>query len=365
MIFFSCNNDIVPGWEREIESVDDMLEAFSNEINVNAEIFIEDSLNLLRPFRFKFFSNYLIINDKTDGFVYSIYDLDDEKFIGRFIKRGKGPNEYLSPYLFNFGSDSIGIIDEFHPNRLAIYSEAKIIEGNSVPDRSIQLYSRNKGDVISRCFAENDRLIATGQFKESRFIVYNKAGVIQDEFGNYANVNSDVDIDNYQLGFIFNGHEIVRSNLALSKIACLDKYSLTIYDRRNDTNSFQNRFNLSWSIANVKEATYKQGKPYVVRMGKGAKVGAGNLASTDKFLFFPFSKLELEQTAKQGIRDYFEYILVMDWNGEPIAKLNIEKRIQFPLEVDISGSYLYSTHVDTETGLPQIIRYDIGFLSQL
>jgi hypothetical protein len=52
----------------------------------------------------------------------------------------------------------------------------------------------------------------------------------------------------------------------------------------------------------------------------------------------------------------------LNWDGVPIAKMLLDKAIQFPLETDQEGKYLYSIHIELKTGFPQIIRYDISSL---
>jgi hypothetical protein len=209
----------------------------------------------------------------------------------------------------------------------------------------------------------NKLLLTTGQFKQNRFKMYDIDGSAKYSFGTYPLVSSKVATDNYHLGYIYGGNEDVASNSQSDKFACLARGSLSIYNFNNKLDTCLQTFSIQWYTEKIKEATYKNGKAYVVRVGNGLKVGAGNLAANDKYLFFPFSKNEYMELTQQGIReDFFDYILVMDWNGSPVAKLKLNKRIKFPLEIDKEGNYLYSTHTDTNTGFPQVVRFDIRFL---
>ena len=58
----------------------------------------------------------------------------------------------------------------------------------------------------------------------------------------------------------------------------------------------------------------------------------------------------------------YKFILVTNWDGEPVAKILLDKAIHFPLQVDKDGKYLYAIHTDLKTGFAQILRYDISFL---
>lgn len=349
----------------EIVDIDDMFNSFKKEIDVKVEVFLNDTVQLRKPFLFKICKDYIIIYDKDDSTFYSVYDMQKKVFICRFLRRGRGPDEYLQPSINNFGEDSIMVVDKMSSSNIAIYSIGKIIKGDNLPDRIIKLEKADEGDVIKTCFFFNNSLLVTGQFIRGRYHIFNLNGGIQKIFGSYPTVNSKVDYDNLHLGYIFGSSETIQSNSQYSKIACITKSALTIFNYDNKVDSFNRTFNLKWYTPEIMEATYKNGKPYVLRRGNGAKIGAGNLAANDKYLFFPFSKYEVQEIIKQGVHDYYGYIFVTDWNGNPLARLKLDKRIHFPLEIDVKGTHLYSTHVDPKSGFAQIVKIDIKVLNDL
>ena len=362
-MFISCkgekNNS---GWESEVEDINELFNSFEEETNVQTEIFLNDTVNLLRPFYFRICQNFLIVRDSDDSTYLSIYDIETKSFLKRFLKKGKGPNEYLNPYFNNFGEDSIMVLDASMASTISIFSVNSILVGNNTPDRIIHLKKDKDQDITNKCFFVNNSLIGTGLFDSGRYCIYDLNGNILKKFGSFPKVISRVNYDNYHLGYIFSSREVIRGNSQFTKIASVAQSSFSIYSYDNKIEAFDQSFSLNWYTQEIGEATYKDGKPYVARNGVGAKIGAGDLVVNDKYLFFPFSKDEFIELVKQGIHDYYGYIFIFDWDGNPVAKLKLDKRIQFPLEFDSNGKKLYSTHIDTKTGFAQIVSIDVSFL---
>ncbi|MDW3191970.1 MAG: BF3164 family lipoprotein [Cytophagales bacterium] len=345
------------------ETAEEFLEAFEQEINLESEIFIDDTVSLLRPFYFRLLENYFVFIDQNDAHHGSIYDPKSKEIICRILQNGKGPNEYVNPKIHVL-EDKLVVIDEANIPKLHYFSKEGLLSCKNEPDTTILLKRPKSDDQISNFFTlDREKIIATGSFSQGRYHYFNESGNFENSFGEYPYVQSQVEYDNRHLGFIFEGRESLQFSSKLSKLASISRSTLSLFDYNSTTKIFEQSLMLNWHTPIIKEATYKDGKPYVIRIGNGAIVGAGNLAANDDFLFFPFCKDEFREMSRQGIRDFYNYILVMNWEGEPVARLKLDKRIQFPLEIDESGRHLYSTHVDLEKGFTQILEFDIGFLS--
>jgi hypothetical protein len=352
------------GWEADVENIDDLCNAFKKEINIDAEIFIDDTTRLLRPSSLVVLKGYMVIYDRYGDYIFSVFDMKNKSLIGRFLQQGKGPDEYLHPRLISYGTDSIMVLDSYK-QKIAIYSLKKVENCDNIPDRVISFTHTNPSDAVNKAYYFNKSLFTTGQFKQGRYSMYDTNGSAKYSFGTYPSVSSKVPTDNYHMGFIYGANEDVESSSQLDKIACLTESSLSIYKFDNQVDTFSQIFNIQWHSESVMEATYRNGKPYVIRFGKGRKVGAGHLAANDKYLFFPFSSDDPNELREQGISGgYYDYIFVMDWNGFPVAKLKLNMRIKYPLEMDKEGNYLYSIYTDTDTGFLQVVRFDISFLNK-
>ena len=301
------------------------------------------------------------VSNEFKNKVYLVYNMDNKKFICRMISVGKGPNEFLRADAFRFDENSVMFLDMYR-NKVQIFSLDNIGNCDVTPYKKFKLLRKNTGDVVYSCFYFNNFLIGSGLFKKDRFCIFSIDGVAHKTFGDFPEVKFNGEYDNYHLGYVFSSIVDFGSNSQSKKIAYTSNNSLSIYSYSAKKDEFNKTFDVQWYIPKIKEATYNNGKPSVLQFGNGLTIGAGNLAVTKKYLFFPFSKNEYIDSYKLGYADYFGYIFVMDWDGNPIARLKLDKRIMFPLEIDKEEQYLYSTHTDLETGLPQIVRFDISFL---
>lgn len=349
---------------KEIESVNDMLNAFDKEIKLNAEIYINDSTNLLEPFSLNIFGNYLLVNDigDSEGNLLSVYNMDNKKFIGRMCRRGNGPNEFLGFRMNVYEKDSLLVLDPYK-KRALIYSKNEIEMCRNEPVRIISFQSPKSGEQISQCYLFNDKVICSGQFNEGRFQIYDKNGRFLDEFGDYPFVSfNETQIDNLQLGYVFGSDVSFCNDTAFKKMACVNSSTFSMYDY-NGENKFSNKIDIQWFKPKIGEAIYKDGKPYVTMSAKDCMVGAGNMVAGKEYIFFTFSNYSVYEIISKGINDPLNIILVLNWEGEAVAKLRLSKAVRFPLVIDNDENYLYSIHTDLQTGFPQIVRYDISFLN--
>lgn len=351
-------------WEKEVKTVDDMFRIFNNEIKIKAETYIDDSIHLLNPFNIKIIGSFILIQDvgnSTEG-VISVYDMTNKQFMGRMLSYGKGPNEFLDLRMNSYGNDTLLALDPLKKSA-QLFGINSITTSNGIPNRIIKFQTPNKGEQIDQCFLFENKLVCSGKFQKGFFQTYDTNGKFLNEFDEYPKVNfNNKQIDNFQLGFVFGSSISFSENYQMSKIACLGTSTLSLYDYSKNKGEFVKFFFAQWFLPAVKEATYKNGKPYVVRNANDCMEGAGNLAANDRYLFFPFSSYSIADIIKNGNEDNFNYIFVTNWNGVPVAKLTLDKAIRPPLEIDKDGKFLYSVHTDLKTGFAQIIRYDISFL---
>lgn len=364
LIFIASCKTIPEDWEKEIKSVDNMFRTFHKEITVSAETYISDSIRLLDPFAIKIIDDYMLIKGSgrsADGIV-SAYDMTNKRFIGKMINNGKGPNEFLGVRMNAFGKDTLLVLDPYKKSA-QLFGINEIKKCSAIPARSVKFQSPNKGEQISQCYLFNDHLICSGEFQKERFQVYNTKGGFLNGFGEYPQVNfSENKIDNIQLGYVFGSDVSFVWNSQNSKIACINKSTLSIYDYNKNKDEFMIDFFVQWFSPKIGEATYKDGKPYVTRSAKECWAGAGNLAANNKYIFFPFSNYRISDLLKGGIENEYQFIFVSKWDGKPVARLKLDKPIHFPLEIGKDGKHLYSIHTDIKSGFDQIVRYEVSFL---
>ena len=351
-------------WEKEVKSVDDMLRIFDNEVKLSAEIYIDDTIHLLNPYKIKITNNYLLVQDigRSEGGILSVFDMTNKQFVGKMLNYGNGPNELLGLRMNSYGNDTLLALDPFKKTS-QLFGVSELRACNGIPFRSIKYQSPNKGEQIDQSYLFGNKLICSGQFQKGRFQVYDTKGMFLYEFGEYPKVNfGETQLDNIQLGSVFGASASFCNNSSISEMACLTTGTLSIYDYGKDKNEFVRNFFAQWFFLNVTEVKYMAGKPIVKGNPKKDMVGAGSIAANDKYMFFTFSDLTVSDIMNMENDNRYKFILVTNWDGEPVAKILLDKAIHFPLQVDKDGKYLYAIHTDIKTGFSQIIRYDISFL---
>lgn len=352
-------------WEKEVNSVDDMLRVFDKEVKLNAEIYIGDTIHLLNPFNIRIVNDYFLVENlgPAEGGILSLFDMTNSQFVGKMLNLGNGPNELLGLRMNLYGKDTLLALDPFKKTA-QLFGANELRACNGIPARTIKYRSPAKGEQVDQSYLFENQLICSGQFQKGRFQVYDTKGKFMHAFGEFPKVDfGGNQLDNIQLGSLSGGSASFGSNLQKSKIACLSGSSLSIFDYKKNKNEFLRNFYCQWSTLKIKEARYIGGKPVVLGDNKVSRVGAGKMVANDKYLFFTFSDLTVQDIMDLEHDNRYKYILVTNWNGEPVAKIILDKAIHFPLEVDKGGKYLYAIHTDLKTGFPQILRYDISFLN--
>ncbi|HCY41757.1 MAG TPA: hypothetical protein DHV48_10440 [Prolixibacteraceae bacterium] len=359
----SCESNS-KNWEIDIKSVDDMLRVFDNEVKLKAEIYIGDTIHLLNPFDIRIVNDYFLVQDigRSEGGILSVFDMTNKQFVGKMLNYGNGPNELLGLRMNLYGKDTLLALDPFKKTS-QLFGANELKACNGIPFRTIKYQSPNKGEQIDQSYLFENMLICSGQFQKGRFQLYNNKGQFIHQFGEFPNVNfGENQLDNIQLGSVFGASASFCGNSPRSQMACLTTGTLTIYNYRNDKNEFSRSFFCQWFSLKVTDARYIGGKPVVRGDNKANMVGAGKVVANDKYLFFTFSDFTISDIINMENDNRYKYILVTDWDGEPVAKIVLDKAIHFPLQIDKEGKYLYAIHTDLKTGFAQIIRYDISFL---
>lgn len=360
-----CKSKKYDHWELKVNNINDMLTSFDKEIDVEAEIFISDTINMLNPFSLKIIENYLLTENMIigNGKLVSVYDMNTKQYLGDFLSRGKGPNEFIQVRLCNYSNDTILALDIYRKEAL-LFSKTKIKRCDQFADRKISFKLNEKADQINQCFLDNknNQLICSGQFMNGRFQSFDTNGKFIKYFGIYPKASYNGKLDNYHLGYVYGTDASFASNVRQDKFACSERYALCIYEKSPD--SYNKLFEVQWAVSSIRDAAYKNGKPYVLRDGDDM-IGSGNLAATKNYVFAPFSNYSHRDVMKLGIENRYSHILVLDWNGTPIGKLKLDKEIQFPLEIDKEGKFLYGIHTDPLSGFSQIIRFNLNCLDEI
>jgi len=357
-VVLACENK--RDWTTQLNTPQEFINIFPQEFKINAEIHIDDTINLLNPFSVETLGSLLWVrNQGTSGTkLISVFDINSKEYIGDMLNKGNGPSEYNNCAFHNITKDTVLVLG-FYTKRASLFSVEKLRNLDQTPDRVFKINTENKEESIYKTISFNNRLIASGEFKQGRFISYSLNGNPLNKFGKYPEINFNDTISNYHLGNLFGSNLWFCSNMDNSRLAAINRSSLILFDFNQKDESFTESFNVEWWKPEIVNAGSLNGKIFVARNAKGAFYGAGSIVTKGEYILFPFSKFSVADVFKSGTENRYNYILVMDWEGTPIARFALDKSISSSLSLDNEGNYLYSIHTDMQTGFKQIVRFNV------
>ncbi|PIF06538.1 MAG: hypothetical protein CSA36_01225 [Draconibacterium sp.] len=353
-------------WTSEIHNVKDYINSFPLQQELKSTIFIDDTLNLKNPMDIKIIANFMILKDMhPSGYILSVFDMQTKKYFGDFLKKGKGPEEYIGCSINNYDKDTLIVFDSYR-KEAALFSTKSIDNLLNTPDRKIIFsLSENDGDIIN-IYHLNNSIIASGAFVDGRFCVFSENGKKKYGFGTYPSVNYKEPLDLYQLGGLFGSAISFCSNR--NKLAVIGTHWFDIYKHKEDNFSDQTSFSLEWNSPAIALADYRDDKPFVAKNMHKSYRSAGTSVCVGDYIIFTFSGINIFDMAKSGVTDTYRYIMVTDWEGTPCMCYSLDKNIGSSLAKDPNEKFLYAIHTDMKTGYKQILKFDIneilGFVEQ-
>jgi hypothetical protein len=358
-LVLACHNE--KGWISRIKTPQEFINIFPQEFEINAEVFIDDTINLLNPFSVEILGNLLWVKNPgtSSNKLISVFDINSKDYLGDLLKKGNGPYEHNNSICHNISKDSLFVL-EFYSKRASLFSVEKVRNLDDTPDRVINIKTKNLSENIYRTISFNNSFICSGEFAQGRFNTFSLNGYSLQMFGKYPDINFNDTISNYHLGNLFGSNLWFCSNLNNSRLAAINKYSLTLFDFNQKDESFTEYFNIQWWKPKIANAGSLKGRVFVLRNAAEEYLGAGTIITKDEYLLFPFSKFSVADVFKSGTENEYNYILVMNWEGTPVARFELDKSISSSLALDNEGNYLYSIHTDTHTGFKQIVRFNMN-----
>jgi hypothetical protein len=353
-------------WPSEIHNVKDYINSFPVQKELKSTVFMDDTLNLKNPMDIKIIDNFMILKDMSpSNYMLSVFDMQTKKYLGEFLKKGKGPKEYIGCSICNYDNDTLMVFDVYR-KEAALFSTKSIACLSNIPDRKIKLSLSEKDGNIDNIYHFDNFVVASGAFVDGRFCVFSEKGKKKYGFGTYPSVNYKDTLDLYQLGSLFGSAISFCSNK--NKLAIVGKYWFDIYEHKEDNFSDQTLFSLEWNSPAIALAGYRNGKPFVGKDMDKSYRSAGTSVCVGDYIIFTFSGINISDMAKSGITDTYRYIMVTDWEGTPCVCFCIDKNIGNSLTKDPNEKFLYATHTDLKTGFKQILKFDIdeilGFVEQ-
>ena len=319
------------------------LELFESEIKLKGQYQKIDADKIGNPIGIQVLdSSILILNWGRDYYV-SVFSKKQGKFLNEFGKKGRGPNELNRAVSMDYNYEK-STLDIFirTPKRINYYSI------DSIYSNPIAKYTNDFMPEDGSCYHAkriNNGAISTGRFNKGRYAYFDFIKDSINYFGDYPSFNRDFELNSAQKSNLIQGFmKVAPSNdrfvfaSSFAEVFEINKFqgsNLKLIKRYSFDNSEFNKGN---------------GRAY----GKRSNIWAYmHLDVSEERIFALYTNKSVEEYVKNTFVG--EYLLVFDWNGNPIKKFKLDKPI---------GCFSYDKRDNSIYGIAledniKLVKYDI------
>ncbi len=272
------------------------------------------------------------VSHKIESFFYN-YSLKSGQLSEGYLKKGRGPSEAIGGFCAGLIGNDLWAYD-LTLKKIFITDKTKATTYKNPLFHIIPL----KTDFYNIALIDRDHFLVNGK-EDSKFKIQeiDSMGKVIAEFGEFKHIPADM-----PLGALKDAcHSFFFLKPSGGKIAMsyLHTDVLEIYDMKK---SFESKaiqgpsgFDLDFEIG-------KRGKYNYMEKTDETKKAFIAGAVTDKYIYLAYSGIS---HAKKADWSYAKFVYVYDWDGNPIKKLNLDRRIS-GLTVSQDDKTMFSYDVD-------------------
>lgn len=244
----------------------------------------------------------------------SIFDKNNGRLINSVAPIGRGPGEYLSPYLeIDISKDSVYILD---PESKSVYNYThKDLLDGSIPERIVKLEGYN--------FFINALPLTTGKFlsyptKGARFSIHKADGKLISSYNKYPLLKEIT--DTISAFYMYRGREGTSVKPDGTKFVSTNSLGsiLEIFSIKDDIITLEEEQRFYAPKINILKNKQVTGQPECL-------IGLWDLKTTDKYIYAIFSGKQIKEMTDGQISG--KYVYVFDWDGKPVKSYNLNKDI--------------------------------------
>lgn len=273
----------------------------------------------------KVFDPYIILGTYNSPIFTQIYTYDnDYKHIGDFFNKGQGPKDFLGFNIIKKEYPYLWIKDYKNKNVSLLNIENGFSDGDFQIEKT---YSYKNTIDPFNVFYINDNCLLIKDFEIDKGLHYYKYNPLKEE-----KIGNDFVMYNYPITYSFmnkiltladamhpNGKKIVSITEAFNQIDIINLEDISLNLSVTTNNNIVDYNNIVNTEEELKE--YYFDIPYC----------------NENEIFALYHSEQQEQTE----------VHIINWNGEPIAKLYLDKKIR-GFDVDVSQNYLYGIEESTD-----------------
>jgi len=321
------------------------------ELNVEEESLQHKKLNfksdLHKINQMCVFDTLLFLEDETDDAYFALIDVNTNKIICRFGKKGKGPGEMKWPIFIKCDKYRKTFeVTAIQPKGIIEFNIDSLIKNpiNYKP-RVLKLDIDNK--IVLTVHRLNDSIfLAKGGFREGQFAIINELGELLSIQGNYPTENESVKYDQFQLGMSYQGD--IKTHPQLSKFVYTSIVGSVIefctldgmYNLKKNSHYYSNfpKFKLFENTSALLPENI---------------IGYNSLYTTDKYVYVLYSEDNMLNFADDPYM--FNKILKFDWDGNLVKKYKTDIQLR-TIAVSFNDKVIYGTSANPE---PKIVKFDL------
>lgn len=287
-----------------------LMAMFTEEKSIKHQIIQEDVLNV--PVELIYYDNKLIIVDFYGDQYFSVFDLTQNKKTATFLSKGQGPNETTDIPSSVFVTNDTTLIwyDASRCIREAIFAGTF---GNVKQIRKV-CDLNNPMPILRIAPLKGNKYVSVGLFDKGRYGIFDKAG--NPITFKYDYPKDKVDCLPMAKAMAYQGRFLTNSNH--SKIVCYTLESeLLEFIKINEAGDFEKIKEIQYDLAKYTPI----GPMVVVDKAKLCFIGG---CSSEKFIYLLYSD---EDFSKVKWFANSKTVLVFDWKGNPIKKIDLDLRV--------------------------------------
>lgn len=305
--------------------------------SINSEIIEIEAAFFGNPRRIVLFDSLIIIEDDFHGKLFSLIDIKNGKFINRFGKKGKGPNEIL--FQSSIEIDKLKNTFQFltlNTYWFYEYSLDDLVNNTEpIPEKKFELDLGENSRLLSWSFLHGiNKFAGTGLFTNGKYGIFNSNGTLEKTIGEYNISEEHSSYGNYNLGLGYQGPVKVHPNgnkFAHLTYAC-DLVEVVNFneDYTYDIKRFQ-----TWFPVFSESGAYSRDSPR----------GFSCSAVTSDYIYGLYSGHTF--TEKGASASLGRLIYVFDWNLNPVASYELDHDVMvFAVSENNKKMYAFSLTTD-------------------
>lgn len=268
------------------------------------------------PSKISYVKGYIILTDGNPDHQIAVFRETDRQFLGGFGRQGRGPSEFLSPYLLlSKPDDPLFCVYDLNMRRISCYDVDRTVTDFTRPEPELMVtLDGNFGMPINLDARISRReFIVTGIFSdETRYIIADSTGKVIQRAGTIPDIMDNVPIN-------------VQHNAALTRVAAhpVNGRLALAYRFRNRISIYSPEGELIRDIDHpplqdgdpgLILAHTPSGQPYMAQ-GNDTRMYYINIMADDKRIYALYSGRQ----RKEGAATYAQYLYIYNWDGDLLS----------------------------------------------